>query len=468
LHHDPTRTLPAPGLAGLALASAALVTLTACRTYAPHPLDPAAHLEAWHGRGAAPLEPASLPEDLALPGLPEAFEPDDGVDLAEGRLLALVHNPELRLARLRAGVASAGLAEAGLLADPELSLDILRDVEGLSDPWVVGAGLTFAVPLTGRREAQRGHAAAGLAVEQVALREAAWDLLHRVDVAWLEWTAGHRRKAELEGALEAVAGLAGAMGQLAERGEVPSTEAALFELEVAQRRGDLLGLAGELAAAEESLRGLLGLAPGAPVELLPGRLATDGAPGDPDALAERSPTLARLRAEHAAAEEALRLEVARQWSDLRIGPQLENDAGSLRLGALGALPLPAFDGNRRAIAEAVALRELARAAVEAGLEVRAARWAVAVRRAQALAGKRAHLEEVVRPLAETQVADASALLRLGEGSTLVLLESLARSVRARLDLIDTRAAEALARAEAAWLVGPAPTPRTDLAEEVSR
>jgi hypothetical protein len=50
----------------------------------------------------------------------------------------------------------------------------------------------------------------------------------------------------------------------------------------------------------------------------------------------------------------------------------------------------------------------------------------------------------------------------------VLLESLARSVSARLDLIDTRAAEALARAEAAWLVGPASTPRTDLAEEATR
>jgi hypothetical protein len=50
-------------------------------------------------------------------------------------------------------------------------------------------------------------------------------------------------------------------------------------------------------------------------------------------------------------------------------------------------------------------------------------------------------------------------MRLGEGeTTLVLLASLTRAHQAKLDLIDTRTAEALARTEAAFLIGPDPTP----------
>jgi outer membrane protein TolC len=50
------------------------------------------------------------------------------------------------------------------------------------------------------------------------------------------------------------------------------------------------------------------------------------------------------------------------------------------------------------------------------------------------------------------------LLRLGESTSLVLLESLTRAHHTKLELIETRSAEALARAELEYLTGP-PTPR---------
>ena len=54
------------------------------------------------------------------------------------------------------------------------------------------------------------------------------------------------------------------------------------------------------------------------------------------------------------------------------------------------------------------------------------------------------------PLIDAQLADATRLLRLGEGTSLVLLESLVRAHQIKLDLIESRAAESLAHAELAY------------------
>jgi len=441
-----------------------LAVLASCQSYEPRPLDPAAHREAWHART---LEGASLREFLERledhrPGPTEEFDPADGLSLREGQLVALVYNPSLRVARLRVGRAAAGAKHAGLWADPQLDLAVLRITDSVPDPWVITPGLTFTLPLSGRLAAERGLAEAERRAAEGTVLEAEWSVWRDVRSAWIEWSAARLRVEETERLVADMEGLVRTASGLADRGEIPRTEASLLRGEETQRRNQLRRLSGEVDAWEQRLRGVMGLPPTAPVDLVPEiALPTTnaGEPPGPDAIEVRNPGLVRLRVEYDVSEETLRREIRKQYPDLTLGPLFESDEGQSRIGLLGAIPLPFLNANRRAIAEARAEREVARAAVESTYEILVSRWAGATARAESLASQREEMARVLVPLVDRQVEQAFELMRLGEGATtLVLLESLTRAFQAKLDLIETRAAEALARTEVAYLIGPEATP----------
>jgi len=457
---------PPGGAAGLTRAASArrrtvlgsLLALSAgCQSYEPRPLDAAAHRGAWHARTLDERPLASFLERLDRDPPVAEFDPTDGLTLSEGQLVALVFNPRLRLARLRVGRAAAGAEHAGRWKDPELLLTVARITESVPDPWVVTPAIPFSIPLSGRLAAERGLADAALRAAAEGALEDEWAVWYELERAWVEWSAARLRVEETESFVGAVEALVRTASQLAQRGELPRTEAALFSLEEASRRNDLRRLRGELAAGEQGLRAVLGLAPEAPVAFVPSFTIEAGErprPAAPVPVAERNPTLARLREEYEVAEQRLRREIAKQFPDLALGPLFESDAGQSRVGFFGAFPLPFLNANRRAVAEARVEREIARAAFETGYESLVGRWAVASATAQALAEQRTELEQVLVPLVDRQLEDALQLVRLGEGSSLVLLESLTRAQETKLELIETRAAEALARAELEHLIGP--------------
>lgn len=452
---------------GLAVA---LLLASSCQSYEPRPLEPAVHRDAWHARGLEDSSLAAFLERLeqgrgAEPGV---FDPSDGLSIAEGQLVALAFHPRLRLARLRAGMADASREHAGSWADPELGLDALWVTESVSDRWVVSPSLSFSIPLSDRLDAERGLADATQRAAERAVIEAEWAVWHEVRAAWTEWSAARLRAQETERLVGVMEALVRGTAQLAQSGELARTEAALFAVEQAQRANALRGLGGELLAAEQRLRASLGLPPEANVELVPSldpdsRLATVVA--GPDEIAARNPGLARLREEYDMAEEALRGEIARQVPDLTLGPQYETDQGQSRIGFLGGFPLPIWNANRQAIAEARVEREIARAAYETEYESLVGRWAATAARAAALAEQRADLEQVLVPLVDRQLEDATRLMQLGEGTSLVLLESLTRAHQTKLDLIETRAAQAVSRSELEFLTGPAEPARPVVATE---
>lgn len=467
------RSRPALCLAAIGVGA----VLAGCTTYEPRPLDPGGHQAGWHARSAGDESVRAFAARLgagdADDGAP--FDPDDGLTLAEGELVALVFNPDLRLARARAGVASAAVGHAGRWDDPEFSIDVLRITEGVPDPWVIGAGLAITIPISGRLgvERERADAAVRAELERVAERE--WAVRHEVRAAWLGWSAAVLRLEEHERLLGSVSELARSTERLAEAGEMVRTEAALFAIERSQRGYERHRLRGAVEEGEHRVRAAMGLSPEAPVELvlsmgLPG-LPADSVSGEP---AGANPTLARLRAEHEVAEQTLRREIRKQYPDLTIGPAFESDEGQSKVGFVGAIPVPVLNANKRGIAEAEAERELARAAYETEYE-RLAGVAASVRaRARALRTERELIIADLVPLVDRQLADARRLLELGEGGGLVLLESMVRAHETKMHLIDVRLEEALARAELAFLAGPEgddarPEPtETDHADEVTR
>ena len=438
----------------------AAVVLVGCQTYSPQPLDLPAHRDSWLARAPGDDSVRTFAKRLADTGQQSGFDPADGLSLTEGEIVAIVYNPDLRLARLRAGIAAATAEHAGRWQDPEFGIDFLTLTESAANPFLITPGVSLTVPISGRLEAEKARASAQLAAELTRVAEQEW--LTRIELrrAWLRWTATTLKAEQTELLLASIESLAASTAKLADAGELPRTEAALFAIERSSQRQALLRYRGEADETEQDLRAILGLSPEAPIELVPTTLAESG-PLEITSVTDRNLNLARLRDEYQAAEHALRREVREQYPDLTLGPLAELDRGDTLLGFSLALPIPILSANKQGIAEAHAQRELARAAFETAYERLAGSLAAASRKLHALREQRTHIESNTAPLVDQLLIDAQSLLQLGEGGTLVLLESLTRAAQTRTDLIDARLSESLAITLLAELAGPPARPSSE-------
>jgi hypothetical protein len=68
--------------------------------------------------------------------------------------------------------------------------------------------------------------------------------------------------------------------------------------------------------------------------------------------------------------------------------------------------------------------------------------------------RRQSIDSNVVPLVDRQIDDARQVLEIGEGDSLVLLESLVRAHEAKLDLIEARFEESDTQNEIRHLLGP--------------
>lgn len=451
------------GIGTLAL----LVLSLGCQNYERAPLEPGVHRSAWHGRSlggeslhgfVARLSAAC--DSSAFAGVTvDSFDATDGLSLAEAQCVALLFSPALRLARASAGIAVASSENAGLWPDPSFSVSALRIDESIPDPWLITPTLSFRVPLTGRLAGESAVAREELAVAQARVREQEWGVWMDVRRTWARWSAACFTLEEAERYLALLDPLTGTAANLARTGEITDSEASLFFVERGQRANQLYRLRAAVEVEEQRLRSQLGLAPEAPVSFLPDLSSLgqhgleDGA--SPESLASRNLTLVRREAAYRASEERLRLEIRKQLPDLRVGPSFEEDAGRFSFGLLlGSFPIPIWSANRKGIAEARAQRELARVAFETEYEWLVGRWQAARVLARGMRAQREGMEAELVPAVERQLAQALALMELGEVRSLVVLQTLSRALETRLEWIDTRLGEALAQADVDTLVGP--------------
>jgi CRISPR system Cascade subunit CasA len=438
---------------------ALVALLGGCQTYEARPLDLPAHRAAWEARTPADDDVRRFAERLGRldATAPDRYDPTDGLSLAEAELLALVYNPDLRLARQRAGIVTAVAEVAGLPDDPSVSAQVLHITENVPDEWVVTTGLAITIPISGRLdvEKERAGAAAAAALEEVARDE--WSTVGALRHAWLAWSADRLEAEATDAIIAQLESVVASTSRLADAGELARTEATLFALEQDTRRARLTDLYGRIIAREQTIRSLLGLSPDASVELHP-TVAIEPPPGTEAEHVDRIGTgnlgLATLRSRYEVAEHALDLEIRKQIPDITLGPAYELDQGQSRVGFISGIPLPILNANKEGIARARAERELARALFETGYEQLVAQHAIARARMDAARARREILSATVVPLADRQVTDARTLVELGEGSALVLLESLSRAHETKLRLIDARRAEADAIVEIAELLGP--------------
>ncbi len=355
--------------ASLALALAAI---SGCATQAPPPpLEPAASARALEARRLD--DPRLLRFVAAARSIEGRSTPTAGWDLGGLSLAALYYHPDLDLARARLAAARANVAAAAQRPNPSAALSLGYDATTtVPSPWTVGLMVDFIVETFGKREARTAQAAHLADAARDDLESATWEVRAGVRDAMLGmWIAGRRlalakrqldRRAELAGLAERRFD-AGAASALEVSRERIARERARLEIADAQR-------------ARAVARARLAQALGVPLRALDGAAislaAFDAPPPAPEvsagalrerALTRRSDVRAALEV-YAAAQAALRLELARRWPDLHLGPGYTYDQGdhkySLALG--GELPL--LNRNQGPIAAAAARRAEAAARFE--------------------------------------------------------------------------------------------------------
>jgi outer membrane protein, heavy metal efflux system len=424
------------------------IAVPACQRYAHAPLDLAAHRACVAARDPSDAGVVQYANCLAASDhAPEAYDPSDGLSLDEAEVVFLFFNPELRLARLRAAVPRVGAAEAGRWEDPELGIDAERIIQSVENPWVLGGTLSFTIPLSGRLGVARKKAHSELSAAELRAVVEERRMLAELRADWANWSAATERAAltrQVVSDLEAVVGNA---ERLRQAGELGPVDARLLRIERVNQTAKLHGHEADAREAELRLKARLGLAPGARVTFRP----SIPVPAADIILDDNGMSLTvaehvrvRLaRAEYEVAERTLELEVRKQYPDLRIGGGYCTDEGGERVLFGAGLPLPLFNANRRAIAEARASRDVARAAAEAEYEQLLAEAAAARDRLRAARERLAYVEKELAPLADQQVADARRLANLGEFDTLVLLAAIQAAHEAKLTVLDARLNAAL-------------------------
>ncbi len=418
-----------------------VLACAACAHYVPQPLDVPRHPAEVLGRD---LADSTLVAAVARhAGRPEGNRwTDRQLAVAALRLRA-----DLRRLRAEERAAHAAVRTAGERPRPGVQGDLERRVGGRNaeGPWVVAVGGLFAVELGGKRGARLQAARAGRVLAEARLVAAAWEVVGdtRRAVAGLAHAAGavedagdEIRLLEEVQALERARFAEAALGasELART----STEVQTARLSLAEAEHGVLGARAALAAAlAVPVRALQAVEP---VLLAPASCAGFH-PATVDSLIAsalgRRQEVTLALGEYALAESQLRLQVARQYPDLELGPGFVWDQGVHRWTFALALPALLGGRNRGAIGEAEAAREVAGLRVAEAQDAVLADVEAAVQRCRGAGLELAAADSVVAAAERYAERDRAAYQR-GETS---------RLEPARGELLLLRAAQARRRAE---------------------
>lgn len=433
-----------------------VMLIAGCQSYQPVPLD----FEQYRADAASRLEEQETLRAFskrlgADTDQADSFDLADGIDAAEAEVIALFYNRDLRLARLRAGVALANAENAGLWEDPVFGFDG-AELLSPSGPFEYGLTMSLTIPVSGRLAVEEDRADAAYHAELRRVVDAEWTMRAQVRAAWAVWSVATERLKLIDEVLQAIDRISRVSDRLEEAGELTRVEARLLRAQRLTIQVQRVSAAAATEQARLDLLGLMGLLPNTQFTLVPALLTVEvpETSNTTDRLIRANTSLAALRADYQVAEESLRLEVRKQYPDIEIGAGLGSEDNDDRLLLGASLPIPILNANRGGIAEARAGRALARAAVESEFESLVFRLASANNRLKAAEQQRQVLEQKLVPILDEQTAEIDRLAELGEVNTLILLETVTRQFEAKNQILDLHLATVQGRIEVNRLLGP--------------
>ena len=430
----------------IAAACIAVLLSAACVRYEPKPISALDHAVELEGRS---LSSPDLREFLAANRQPPPEQwPLPAWDDESLELAAFHYHPDLAVARAEWATVYAGRITAG--QRPEPSLEFIPQYNtttptALISPWILPINLGLRIETAGKRGARKRRATQLSRAAWWNIASMAWAVRRAVQTSLLRLQQTRELADLLEDRWEVHRELVAARQRLFDAGAISR-----FELAQTRVRAQALHLAQldarrQVGEAEVRLAGAIGI----PVTALEGvtlRFVPLDVPLPPvplhearrQALLNRTDILAAL-AEYEGRQEALQVEIARQYPDIQLGPGYEYDQG-MNKWALGlSLTLPVINRNRGPIAEAEAGRE------EAAIRFESLQTRVLGEIDLALAafGPQAEQTSTAASIVELSVERerrARERYELGQQSRVDLLSARAESLKAREDLLLVRAA----------------------------
>jgi outer membrane protein TolC len=435
------------------------VAFAGCQSYEEKPLDLKQIRTAWKARSPNNQGVKDYAGQLAGYAFDKTaeYDPSDGLSVKEAEILALFFNPDLREARSKANIALASAREAGRWEDPELGVSAARILKSVANPWEYEVELGFTIPISGSLGLERdtAHAESDAAMLEVYAEECS--KIIELREKWQEWSVTLEKIGQSKkflGELEAVLEIA---DKLAAGGELGKIDARLFTIEKAVRLDELKVLEDTAHENKLEIKSMLGMPHDRELKLIPDfKTETESLSLEEKRkkLEEHNPELNLLRAEYETAEKTLKLEIRKQYPDLGFGLTYENAEGPSSLGPGLSIPLPFFNRNRQAIAEARAARAAARIAFESSYEKLVSELVLGDLKLKSAAASRKRLENEIAPLVDQQLKDARKIAELGEFDALLTLEALTQSLETKHQLAEAHLLEALAKNRINALVNP--------------
>ncbi len=440
--------------AGCALGPALLaLVLAGCVKVAPAPVDlPRAAMQ----RLQTPFD-AGAAADLARTIAPTAPVSTDRLDRLVLFAALVQSDPRIAEGRRAVAVAQADAAVARHASAPTLTLTTeYANDPASSSPWLLGGALDLPLDRGGRRKARLARADLAVLQSRFDLAEVVWT--ERMDLARAVIAAqvAQAQAPVLQDLLALHDRQLAALDAAVARGERAGLDVLPFRTARAQVARQLDDARGRIVQARAQVAGKLGV----PVAALGERpLAWDGfaalaviasvpvfaAEDRSRAIAARANVLSALAA-YDQTEADIALELAKQAPALSIGPGYTWERGLVKLPLALNLALPTFDGNRRAIAAAVARRDKAAATITAALADAGA--AIEAAQAECLAGRAAlaRIRDAELPQATLAAQRADARLQAGAIARVDWTAARITALEAQLAALDALARVRLADA----------------------
>lgn len=335
--------------------------LYGCVRYVPRPIDPPV------------LEMSYRARSLSDPDLQNFFTtnsavkprtwPPPSMDLEGLTILALYFSPDLDEARSRIATSDAAIVTAGAKPNPSVTGGAgYTDAE--QSPYAFHFGLNIPFETAGKRQYRILQARQLSEAARFSLGETGWRLHSRLRAALVDHLISgaelNQRIAETRIREETVA----IYQRRLEVGETSTPFVTAARTELTRVQIEIEQLRGRIEETRATVAGVIGLAVAALGNVQFALTDLEKPPSEQElniqsvqkvGLTNRL-DIQRLLAEYAAAESNFRLQVARQYPDIALGPSYEFAEGANRYTTGPGLALPVFDRNRGPIAEAEARR----------------------------------------------------------------------------------------------------------------
>ena len=290
---------------------------------------------------------------LDLPGLaPHSFNPKNGLDEATVMTLAVVNNPDLKAARLKAGVAHAQILEAGLVPDPVVSGGL--SLSTMHTGYDIGLSEDIQALIT--RGAAKAAAKAHERDVNLQILWQEWQVAEKARQLFIQTWADNELQPLLATNRDLLAELYRAQEAQLQRNHITASSMTADFTALTDASTQLRDAEIQANDNRHALNQLLGLKPEAAIKLAGrGEVALPSPEKFRQALAalpHRRPDLLALQAGYQSQEETLRRAVLAQFPAMSAGVRQSRDPveGINTVGVTINVTLPLFNRNRGQIA----------------------------------------------------------------------------------------------------------------------